>query len=158
MQIAGCSMTVTSITNLISFGNGIFSTTPVLQVFIGLVPLLRADLLHLLRCGVRDLLRVPADPLPLHSGPHSPQGVQDQRRQLQVSASSVFEWPSFQTLSAREDRNSQVDRQSPRPLLLVALASRLHSLHGCPHLSLSHWILGLAIRHCHLCRCSRRMD
>ncbi|GMT09974.1 hypothetical protein PFISCL1PPCAC_1271 [Pristionchus fissidentatus] len=30
---SGCSMTVTSITNLISFGNGVLSTTPVLQTF-----------------------------------------------------------------------------------------------------------------------------
>lgn len=33
VEEAGCSMTVTSITNLISFGNGVFSTTPVLQTF-----------------------------------------------------------------------------------------------------------------------------
>ncbi|CAJ0579247.1 unnamed protein product, partial [Mesorhabditis spiculigera] len=30
---AGCSMTVTTVTNLISFGNGVFSSTPVLQTF-----------------------------------------------------------------------------------------------------------------------------
>ncbi|CAB3396584.1 unnamed protein product [Caenorhabditis bovis] len=30
---AGCSMTVTTITNLVSFGNGVLSTTPVLQTF-----------------------------------------------------------------------------------------------------------------------------
>ncbi|KJH53586.1 patched family protein [Dictyocaulus viviparus] len=33
VQASGCSITVTSITNLISFGNGVLSTTPVLQTF-----------------------------------------------------------------------------------------------------------------------------
>lgn len=33
VQDAGCSMTVTTITNLVSFGNGVLSTTPVLQTF-----------------------------------------------------------------------------------------------------------------------------
>ncbi|EYC10290.1 hypothetical protein Y032_0056g2663 [Ancylostoma ceylanicum] len=33
VQVSGCSMTVTSITNLISFGNGVLSSTPVLQTF-----------------------------------------------------------------------------------------------------------------------------
>ncbi|KHJ86908.1 patched family protein, partial [Oesophagostomum dentatum] len=33
VEVSGCSMTVTSITNLISFGNGVLSSTPVLQTF-----------------------------------------------------------------------------------------------------------------------------
>uniref|UniRef100_A0A1I7T688 SSD domain-containing protein n=1 Tax=Caenorhabditis tropicalis TaxID=1561998 RepID=A0A1I7T688_9PELO len=33
VQDAGCSMTVTTVTNLVSFGNGVLSTTPVLQTF-----------------------------------------------------------------------------------------------------------------------------
>ncbi|CAI2352700.1 unnamed protein product [Caenorhabditis sp. 36 PRJEB53466] len=33
LQDAGCSMTVTTVTNLVSFGNGVLSTTPVLQTF-----------------------------------------------------------------------------------------------------------------------------
>uniref|UniRef100_A0A8R1HZW7 SSD domain-containing protein n=2 Tax=Caenorhabditis japonica TaxID=281687 RepID=A0A8R1HZW7_CAEJA len=33
IQEAGCSMTVTTVTNLVSFGNGVLSTTPVLQTF-----------------------------------------------------------------------------------------------------------------------------
>ncbi|CAI5452400.1 unnamed protein product [Caenorhabditis angaria] len=33
VEEAGCSMTVTTVTNLISFGNGVFSTTPILQTF-----------------------------------------------------------------------------------------------------------------------------
>uniref|UniRef100_A0A1I7XJB9 SSD domain-containing protein n=1 Tax=Heterorhabditis bacteriophora TaxID=37862 RepID=A0A1I7XJB9_HETBA len=33
VKVSGCSMTVTSITNFISFGNGVLSTTPVLQTF-----------------------------------------------------------------------------------------------------------------------------
>lgn len=33
VQEAGCSMTVTTVTNLVSFGNGVLSTTPVLQTF-----------------------------------------------------------------------------------------------------------------------------